>query len=84
MAAGAARIIEIAFVLRDRASVNDDDDEEGSGGDEANSWQYLTPFVSLTLPFSSSFPSPLFPLPSPIPHSKSPPFFEQPPKSNTY
>ena len=41
MAAGAARIIEISFVLRDRQSV----DEEGEG-DEASSWQYLTPFVS--------------------------------------
>ncbi|KAL8694087.1 MAG: hypothetical protein Q9218_001202 [Villophora microphyllina] len=40
MAAGAARIIEIAFVLRDKRSV----DEEGKG-DEANSWQYLTPFL---------------------------------------
>ncbi|KAL8756560.1 MAG: hypothetical protein Q9199_002841 [Rusavskia elegans] len=40
MAAGAARIIEIAFVLRDRGSV----DEEGRG-DEASSWQYLTPFL---------------------------------------
>ncbi|KAL8909600.1 MAG: hypothetical protein Q9207_000098 [Kuettlingeria erythrocarpa] len=43
MAAGASRIVEIAFVLRDRGSV----DEEGSG-DEASSWQYLTPFVSLS------------------------------------
>ncbi|KAL9587759.1 MAG: hypothetical protein Q9212_000051 [Teloschistes hypoglaucus] len=40
MAAGAARIIEIAFILRDRGSV----DEEGKG-DEASSWQYLTPFL---------------------------------------
>ncbi|KAL8952453.1 MAG: hypothetical protein Q9222_001644 [Ikaeria aurantiellina] len=40
MAAGAARIVEIAFVLRDRGSV----DEKGKG-DEANSWQYLTPFL---------------------------------------
>ncbi|KAL8942705.1 MAG: hypothetical protein Q9216_001509 [Gyalolechia sp. 2 TL-2023] len=40
MAAGAARIVEIAFVLRDRGSV----DEEGEG-DEASSWQYLTPFL---------------------------------------
>lgn len=54
MAAGAARIIEIAFVLRDRGSV----DEEGRG-DEASSWQYLTPFVS-PVPFSV-FP-PLFSL----------------------
>ncbi|KAL9061890.1 MAG: hypothetical protein Q9206_000228 [Seirophora lacunosa] len=41
MAAGASRIVEIAFVLRDRGSV----DDEGKG-DEASSWQYLTPFVS--------------------------------------
>ncbi len=46
MAAGASRIVEIAFVLRDRGSV----DEEGSG-DEASSWQYLTPFVSPSLHF---------------------------------
>ncbi|KAL8805891.1 MAG: hypothetical protein Q9182_001672 [Xanthomendoza sp. 2 TL-2023] len=40
MAAGAARTVEIAFVLRDKGSV----DEEGEG-DEANSWQSLTPFL---------------------------------------
>ncbi|KAL9018502.1 MAG: hypothetical protein Q9185_004194 [Variospora sp. 1 TL-2023] len=40
MAAGASRIVEIAFVLRDRGSV----DEEGKG-DEASSWQFLTPFL---------------------------------------
>ncbi|KAL8722354.1 MAG: hypothetical protein Q9225_001144 [Loekoesia sp. 1 TL-2023] len=40
MAAGAARIVEIAFVLRDKGSV----DEEGKG-DEASSWQYLTPYL---------------------------------------
>lgn len=41
MAAGAARIIEIAFVLRDRNVVDEKDVEETS------SFQYLTPFVSL-------------------------------------
>ncbi|KAL8782866.1 MAG: hypothetical protein Q9213_005043 [Squamulea squamosa] len=40
MAAGAARVVEIAFVLRDAGSV----DAEGNG-DEASSWQYLTPFL---------------------------------------
>ncbi|KAL9014850.1 MAG: hypothetical protein Q9173_000517 [Seirophora scorigena] len=40
MAAGASRIVEIAFVLRDRGSVDDD-----GKGDEASSWQYLTPFL---------------------------------------
>lgn len=40
MAAGAARIIEIAFVLRDQNSLSASDPEE------TNSWQYLTPFVS--------------------------------------
>lgn len=39
MAAGAARIIEISFVLKDKASVNED-------GYDPNSFQYLTPFVS--------------------------------------
>jgi hypothetical protein len=39
MAAGATRIIEIAFVLRDRNSVSDD-------GADANSFQHLPPFVS--------------------------------------
>jgi len=38
MAAGAARIIEIAFVLKDRASVATD-------GAEPNSFQYTTPFL---------------------------------------
>ncbi|KAL8744994.1 MAG: hypothetical protein Q9190_002835 [Brigantiaea leucoxantha] len=41
MAAGAARIVEIAFVLRDRQSISD------TAGEETNSWQYLTPFVRL-------------------------------------
>lgn len=40
MAAGATRIIEIAFVLKDQNSVSSTDVEE------TNSWQYLTPFVS--------------------------------------
>ena len=40
MAAGAARIIEIAFVLRDRNSISERRTEE------ANSFQFLTPFVS--------------------------------------
>ncbi len=40
MAAGAVRIVEIAFVLRDQNSISDTDPEE------TNSWQYLTPFVS--------------------------------------
>ncbi|KAI4213680.1 MAG: hypothetical protein LQ351_003646 [Letrouitia transgressa] len=39
MAAGAARIVEIAFVLRDRQSLDDQNEEE------INSWQYLTPFL---------------------------------------
>lgn len=38
MAAGAARGIEIAFVLRDRNSTTDN-------GDDPNSFQYLTPFL---------------------------------------
>lgn len=38
MAAGAARIIEISFVLRDRASVATD-------GSDPNSFQYMTPFL---------------------------------------
>lgn len=45
MAAGAARIIEIAFVLRDRNSLSASDYEE------TNSWQYLTPFVSIITVF---------------------------------
>lgn len=50
MAAGAARIIEIAFVLRDQNSVSASDYEE------TNSWQYLTPFVR-TITFSSRIES---------------------------
>lgn len=40
MAAGAVRIIEISFVLRDRNNIDPDDVEE------TNSFQFLTPFVS--------------------------------------
>lgn len=47
MAAGAARIIEIAFVLKDQNSISATD------GEETNSWQYLTPFVSRPLQVSS-------------------------------
>ncbi|KAL8739323.1 MAG: hypothetical protein Q9181_000054 [Wetmoreana brouardii] len=41
MAAGAARVVEISFVVRDKETV----EEWSGGGDEANSWQYLTPFL---------------------------------------
>lgn len=44
MAAGFTRIIEISFVLRDKGSVSPD-------GSDPNSFQYLTPFVSLPQPF---------------------------------
>ena len=40
MAAGAARVIEISFVLKDQASIS------GRHVEETNSFQYLTPFVS--------------------------------------
>jgi hypothetical protein len=40
MAAGAARIIEVAFVLKDANTISEDG--------EANSWQYIPPFVSPT------------------------------------
>lgn len=40
MAAGAARVVEIAFVLKDQNSLSDTDLEE------TNSFQYLTPFVN--------------------------------------
>lgn len=40
MAAGAARIIEIAFVLKDKNAVSDD-------ATEISSWQHLPPFVRL-------------------------------------
>ncbi|MCJ1353541.1 MAG: hypothetical protein MMC33_003527 [Icmadophila ericetorum] len=39
MAAGAARVVEIAFVLRDRNSLDYKD------GEETNSFQFLTPFL---------------------------------------
>lgn len=49
MAAGATRIVEISFVLKDQNSVSSTDFEE------TNSWQYLTPFVSYpAVPLSSS------------------------------
>ena len=52
MAAGAARIVEIAFVLKDRNGLSDTDMEE------VNSWQYLTPFVRSRSPIPlSSHPS---------------------------
>ena len=41
MAAGAVRIVEISFVLRDQNSISETDNEE------TNSFQYLTPFVSI-------------------------------------
>ena len=40
MAAGASRIVEICFVLRDRGAIRED-------GWDPNSWQYLPCFVSL-------------------------------------
>ena len=52
MAAGAARIVEIAFVLKDRSGLSETDMEE------VNSWQYLTPFVRPRSPIPlSSHPS---------------------------
>ena len=48
MAAGAARVVEISFVLRDRPSVSE------SGVEETNSWQYLTPFVRAPCPIPTS------------------------------
>lgn len=42
MAAGAARIIEISFVLNDRATISPD-------GSDPHSFQYVTPFVSCFL-----------------------------------
>jgi hypothetical protein len=42
MAAGLTRIIEVAFVLRDRNTISEDGD--------ANSFQYIPPFVSRTVP----------------------------------
>ena len=46
MAAGAARVIEISFVLRDKSSINPSQPEE------ANSFQFLIPFVSTILQIS--------------------------------
>ncbi|KAF3035931.1 hypothetical protein E8E12_004948 [Didymella heteroderae] len=43
MAAGAARIIEIAFVLRDRSAVTNDLEDP-----DPNSFQYLTPFLLIS------------------------------------
>ena len=43
MAAGAARVVEISFVLKDRNSLSETDNEEN------NSFQYLTPFVRFPL-----------------------------------
>ena len=57
MAAGAARIVEIAFVLRDRNVLDEADVEE------TNSFQYLTPFVSI--------PNLLFSLPMMSAHSNT-------------
>ena len=51
MAAGAARIIEISFVLRDKNAVDKRHAEEN------NSFQYLTPFVSLPFVFPGRIPS---------------------------
>ena len=59
MAAGAVRIVEIAFVLRDQNTISDTDAED------TNSFQYLTPFVSSPSPSS---PHP----PTPNPHSHPP------------
>ena len=43
MAAGLTRIIEVAFVLGDKFSISDDG--------EANSFQYIPPFVSFPSPY---------------------------------
>ncbi|KAL6712813.1 hypothetical protein ACLMJK_009654 [Lecanora helva] len=45
MAAGAARIVEISFVLKDQNSLSETDNEE------INSFQYLTPFLLYTSGF---------------------------------
>lgn len=42
MAAGAARIVEISFVLKDKNTLSEKDEED------INSWQYLTPFLLYT------------------------------------
>ena len=46
MAAGLTRIVEISFVLRDRNSI------DKRHAEESNSFQFLTPFVSLLAPAS--------------------------------
>lgn len=46
MAAGAVRVVEICFVLKDSSALTYD-------GTEANSFQYLTPFVSASRKFCS-------------------------------
>jgi len=51
MAAGAARIVEISFILKDQNSYSDTEWEE------TNSFQYLTPFVSYPPPFPFPLPS---------------------------
>ena len=45
MAAGVTRIIEVAFVLKDKNTISADGD--------ANSFQYIPPFVSLPPSFTS-------------------------------
>ncbi|KAF2226118.1 hypothetical protein BDZ85DRAFT_75918 [Elsinoe ampelina] len=51
MAAGLARIIEISFVLRDRASLQELQTQAGTASEndapeyESHSWQYLTPYL---------------------------------------
>ena len=52
MAAGAARIIEVAFVLKDQNSISATDSEE------TNSWQFLTPLVSALFFSHSMLPLP--------------------------
>ena len=47
MAAGAMRVVEISFVLKDRNSLSETDSED------INSFQYLTPFVSKPLCLSA-------------------------------
>ena len=44
MAAGAARVVEISFVLRDKPAIS-------MSGNDPNSFQYLTPFVSFLFLF---------------------------------
>jgi len=59
MAAGAVRIVEISFVLKDQNSISDTDNEE------TNSFQFLTPFVcniSIVLPIPRPLILPTAPL----------------------